>query len=422
MDALLVVDPEVKATRLRWLATGPVEASPAEVRAEVAKLEYLRGLGADTLDLSVPLAERRRCLAAVGRRLTGQTLERREPQRRYPILLTLPAQSATDVFDEVVQLFDQAVSARESKIERRMRDALAERGRSGEDRQALLDDMVDIVFDLGLTDAEISGLIRGERISWPRLRAARAQSAPRLPRDHGHLAALDASYGYLRQFTPQVLAAVTFVGGTAAAEMLATVDILRELNATGARRVPAGAPDGFVPAGDVHVPGSRSYSDPVAYLLTRTSGRCSAPSSAGARHLVLIRHGVGTSQVEVHRSIPVAPWAWPTCPPAVALMSVVGCTMTERRGSRQDSNQDCRWSLLDSNHAMHSAQTRPHPWRRRRLPCSWWPIPVVLLPVLLHLADPSRFERQRRVQQWRWRWPIDSSALVAGQLSRHLQL
>src|SRR6266496_2258993 len=181
-------------TRLRWLSTGPVEASPAAEKAEVAKLGFLRGLGADTLDLSVPPAERRRFLATVGRRLTAQALERRDPQRRYPILLTLLAQSATDVLDEVVQLFDQAISARESK---------AERGKAGEDRQALLDDLLAIITDPQISDEQIGGLIRGDRIGWPRLWSAVAQAARRLPRDHGHLAALDGSYGYLRQFTPQ---------------------------------------------------------------------------------------------------------------------------------------------------------------------------------------------------------------------------
>jgi hypothetical protein len=196
LDGLLVTDPENRTTRLRWLSTGPVEASPAAVKAEVAKLAFLRGLGADTLDLSVLPAERRRFLATVGRRLTAQALERRDPQRRYPILLTLLAQSsATDVLDEVVQLFDQAISARESKAERKMRDALAERGKAGEDRQALLDDLLAIITDPGISDEQIGGLIRGERIGWPRLRSAVAQAAPRLPRDHGHLAALDGSYG-----------------------------------------------------------------------------------------------------------------------------------------------------------------------------------------------------------------------------------
>lgn len=268
------------------------------MKAEIAKLEFLRGMDAHTLDLSVLPAERRRFLATVGRRLTAQALQRRDPDKRYPILLTLVAQSATEVLDEVVQLFDQAVSARESKAERKMRDELAERGKVGEDRQALLDDLLYIIFDLGVEDEQIGGLIRGERIGWPRLRSAREQGKPRLPRDHGHLAALDGSYGYLRQFTPQVLDAVRFAGGTAATGLLEAVEILRELNTTGARRVPDDAPDGFVPTrwrgyletaaksgnttayrhywelwtllalrdglrtGDVFVPGSRRYSDP----------------------------------------------------------------------------------------------------------------------------------------------------------------
>jgi hypothetical protein len=95
----------------------------------VTKLELLRGLGADELDLSVLPAERRRFLATMDRRLTAQALQRRDPQRRHPILLTLLAQSGVDVLDGVVALFDQAVSARESKADRAMRDALAERGR-----------------------------------------------------------------------------------------------------------------------------------------------------------------------------------------------------------------------------------------------------------------------------------------------------
>ena len=304
LDGLLAVDPAIGVTRLRWLGTGPVEASPAAVKAEIAKLEFLRGMDAHTLDLSVLPAERRRFLATMGRRLTAQALQRREPERRYPILLTLLAQSATEVLDEVVQLFDQAISARESKAAHQMRDALAERGKAGEDRQALLDAVLAIVADPAIPDEEVGGLIRGEAIGWERLRAAQSSALPPLPRDHGHLAALDGSYGYLRQFSPQVLDAVRFAGGTAAAEMLEAVEILRELNATGARKVPGNAPTGFVPArwrgyldtaekagnvtayrhywelctllalrdglrtGDVFVPGSRRYADPAAYLLT----------------------------------------------------------------------------------------------------------------------------------------------------------
>ncbi len=306
LDGLLVVDSAIGMTRLRWLGTGPVEASPAAVTAEVEKLEFLRGMDAHTLDLSILPAERRRFLATVGRRLTAQALQRREPERRYPILLTLLAQSATEVLDEVVQLFDQAVSARESKAAHRMRDYLAERAKSGESRLELLDAILAIVADPAVPDGDVGRLIRGEQVGWERLRSAQSPALPPLPRDHGHLTVLDGSYGYLRQFTPRVLEAVRFAGSTAAAGLLEAVEILRELNATGARKVPEGAPVGFVPVrwrgyldtavqagsvtayrhywelcvllalrdglrtGDVFVPGSRRYSDPAAYLLTPT--------------------------------------------------------------------------------------------------------------------------------------------------------
>jgi hypothetical protein len=54
------------------------------------------------------------------------------------------------------------------------------------------------------------------------------------------------SYGHLRSFTPAVLEAVDFSGGTRAASLLEAVKILKELNAKKARKVPDAAPDDFV--------------------------------------------------------------------------------------------------------------------------------------------------------------------------------
>src|SRR5690606_28833793 len=148
---------------------------------------------------------------------------------------------------EVVELLDQAISAKFGATERKMQQQLAERGKTDEDRQGMLDDLLGIVTDPTVTDDEIGALIRGEKLGWDSLRAAIDQAEPRLPRDHGHLAALDSSYNYLRQFTPAVLEAVRFASGTAATELLIAVNMLRELNATGRRKVFDDAPTGFVP-------------------------------------------------------------------------------------------------------------------------------------------------------------------------------
>ncbi|MEV6029383.1 Tn3 family transposase [Streptomyces sp. NPDC052036] len=213
------------------------------------------------------------------------------------------SQSAADVLDEVISLFDQAVSARESRARTKMRDELAARAAAGEGRQALLDKILPVLVDTGIEDEMVGGLLRNT-IGMERLRAAVAQATGRLPRDNGHLAMLDNSYSYLRQFTPDVLKAISFTGGTGSEALMEAVTILKKLNADGARKVPDHAPTDFVPAkwagyleqaardrdvtayrhfweltvllglrdglrsGDVYVPSSRRYADPASYLFT----------------------------------------------------------------------------------------------------------------------------------------------------------
>jgi hypothetical protein len=302
LDGLLVPDGELGMTRLAWLTTPAVEATAAAVKAAIDKLLFLRGVDAHHLDLSMLPRERRRFLATLGRRSTVQGLERRG-ERRYPILLALVAQSAVDQLDEVIALFDQAVSAREPRAKAKTDEALAERAKKGEARQLLMDVILPVLIDVGVPDENVGGLLRGG-IGMDKLREVAAVSWKPLPRDHGRLAALEASYSYLRQFTPHVLNAIDFQGGPGTADLVDALEILKELNRVGGRKVPAGAPTSFVPAryadylararrsgddtafrhywemctilalrdglrsGDVFVPGSRRYADPGTYLFT----------------------------------------------------------------------------------------------------------------------------------------------------------
>lgn len=303
LDRLLVHDANLGMTRLAWLLRPAVEASANAVKTAIEKLLYLRGMDAHLLDLSVLAAERRRFLATVGRRSTNQALQRRDPQRRHPILLTLVAQSAVDLLDEVVALFDQAVSARESRAKTKTDEALVERAKTGEARQLLLQVVLPTLADPSIPDEQVGGLLR-TTIGMARLREAVSGGWKPLPRDHGRLSEMNTSYSYLRQFTPNVLAAIDFRGGPGTAELMEAVSILKDLNRLGGRKVPDDAPTSFVPSrfadylaqakksgedvayrhywelcallglrdglrsGDVHVPGSRRYADPATYLFT----------------------------------------------------------------------------------------------------------------------------------------------------------
>lgn len=128
LERMLLVDAGLGMTRLEWLNSGARDASASAVKTSIEKLTWYRNIDAHQLDLSMLPSERRRFLAQVARRSTNQGLERRG-DRKFPILLAFVAQAAVDQLDEVVALFDQAVSARESRAKSRTDEALAERAK-----------------------------------------------------------------------------------------------------------------------------------------------------------------------------------------------------------------------------------------------------------------------------------------------------
>ncbi|NYH55362.1 TnpA family transposase [Nocardiopsis arvandica] len=173
-----------------------------------------------------------------------------------------------------------------------------------EDRLVLLEEILPVLAGEGVPPERVGVLLR-ERIGMERLKTAHGIKRERLPRDHGHLAALKESYAYLRGCVPGVLKAVRFDGNEQARDLLKGLEVLRELNETGKRKVPEDAPNSFVPSrwrnylnqaahdkdsaafrrywelsaivalrdglrsGNVHVPASRRYADPASYLMPK---------------------------------------------------------------------------------------------------------------------------------------------------------
>jgi TnpA family transposase len=309
LDGLLEVDEDLGMTRLAWLRRGATAATPEVLKAELAKLEFLRAHGADRLDLSALPAGRRRMLAETGRRSTNQALQRADADRRYPILLATLAETYVEVLDELVQLLDQALAGADSRARYELSQRVVERAKVEIDRGRLLDEVLDVLADPGVSDADAGRLVRA-RVGMARLQAARRPADEREPRDHGHFDLLAARYKYLRTFTPAVIAALPLTGNTASADvaaLLAAVEVLRQLNGSGRTSVPdtatSEAATSFVPArwrgyldqtvgqgrgaayrhywelavlygvqarlrsGDVWVSGSRRYTDPTTLLI-----------------------------------------------------------------------------------------------------------------------------------------------------------
>jgi TnpA family transposase len=301
LDRLVETDPARGVAPLVWLGEGATSASADSIKAELAKLAYLRGLGAERLDLDAIPPERRRQLAALARRSTPRAMRQMAPERRHPALLAAVANMHAAVVDEVVQMFDQALAATDSRARDRIEEREAAIARADVERLVLLDEMLGVVLDESLDDTAVGTRLRG--MGRERLTAAAREPDGRLPADRGHLELMEARFAHVRSFAPHVLAALAFSASVSPSEVLDAVRVLQAANADGRRHVPLDAPVGFVPArwqpylratreagddtqfkhywelcvlfglrgalhsGEVWVEGSRRYADPASYLI-----------------------------------------------------------------------------------------------------------------------------------------------------------
>ena len=302
LDSLIELDPAKGTSPLVWLNTGASSVSVAAIREEIAKLAHLRERNVQYLNTSVLTSDRRRQMAQVARRSTPSALRRMRPERRYPLLLSALTEAYRDITDEIVLLFDQALSNIDSRARKLVREEQIQSANANTERLQLFDTILDVALDPARDDAAVGRWIRA--LGTDRLTVARRPPAERSQmRDGGHLAHLEARYSQVRSFGPHVLDALGFQSSIEPSDVYAGTVLLQRLNATNQRHVPQDAPTGFVPArwqpylaqaltgqdptafrhywelavlyalrgglrsGEIWVRGSRRYANPATYLI-----------------------------------------------------------------------------------------------------------------------------------------------------------
>ena len=279
LDALVVTDPTLGVAPLVWLGDGATSPSPESIKAQLTKLARVRTLGADRLDLAVVPPERLRQLAVLARRSTPKSIRLMAPERRYPMLLAALAQTHTDLLDEIVGMFDQALATTESRARARLTERQLAVARADLDRLVLLDEILTVVLDDALDDLAVGSQLRN--IDRQRLAGATRSDHECLPADGGHLELMEARFAHVRSFAPQVLAALTFAPSTEPSQIHAAVTLLQALNTDGRRQVPDEAPSGSSPPG-----GPRTWPPPGPQATRKgssTTGSSASSSPSGER-------------------------------------------------------------------------------------------------------------------------------------------
>ena len=233
---------------LSMLQAPPRVPSAASILAECRRLELIRSLMPETIEWGAVTHNRLRQWAQVVRRLDARVLRRYPPAKRYTLLAAFLQIAAEDTTDAIVEMLDTLVGRAFSRTDVELTLAKAEQVHVHAESVRMFRTLAAVLLDPAIPPErvrdEVSRRIPRERVNELVERAASFEQTETA----AFLACLDRRFPNLREFTPLVLDTLRFASGRAGSEVLEALAVLRAMNAGHLRKVPAGAPVGFLPA------------------------------------------------------------------------------------------------------------------------------------------------------------------------------
>lgn len=298
LDSLLVIRESTKGSSLTWLRQPPGPPKPKYVLAHLERLRAIHELALPDGLERVIHQNRLMKLSREGGQMTAQHLRDLEPYRRYATLVAVIIEARATLIDEIIDLHDRFMGSLFSKAKHKHAERFQSSGKA-------INDKVRLYLRIGraLLDAKKSGgdpfaaieaIIPWEAFSKSITEAEKLAQ----PEGFDYLALVGDSFNQLRRYTPILLDSLNMKAALAVRELMAGVEVLKDMNQRQARKVPDDAPTSFVRkrweslvhtpdgldrrfyemcvlselrnsirSGDIWVQGSRQFKDFEDYLL-----------------------------------------------------------------------------------------------------------------------------------------------------------
>ena len=298
LDNLLNVTPDTNITWMMWLRQSPRRPNSRHMREHIERLKIFQSLALpDGIGRQIH-QNRLLKMAREGAQMQPYDLAKFEDERRYATLVALSIEGMATVIDELIDLHDRIMIKLFSAAKNKHQERFQKQGKAINDKVRLYSKVGRALVEAKESGGDPYAAIEAV-IPWAEFAQSvtdAAQLAQPATFDHLHL--VGDHYSMLRRYTPELLDVLKLKAAPAAQAVLDAIDMVREMNATGSRKVPDDAPIAFVKArwkplvitdegidrrfyeicmlselknalrsGDIWVEGSRQFRDFEDYLL-----------------------------------------------------------------------------------------------------------------------------------------------------------
>jgi TnpA family transposase len=245
LDALFNADADAESASLAWLKAIPVAAKPDHIKEILERLQFVRQVGIPAKQAALIHHDRYHQFVREGRASPAYMIERYTRARRRATLVAHLIDLEERLTDAAIEMADKLIGG----VFSRAKNAQAKRYvATTKDVSRLMRLFLGTIDALSVAvennDDPIAAIDKS--VGWETLLKARAEvGAVAETADEDPLILAVDRYATLRKFAPALIEALDFKAAGGNSRTVAAVNILRELNKSGKRDVPADAPMPF---------------------------------------------------------------------------------------------------------------------------------------------------------------------------------
>jgi hypothetical protein len=228
------------------VATSSGVPSAKAILAHIERLKVIRNL-----DLSGEISRkvhqnRLLQLAREGGQAAVYQLKEYEADRRHATLVALMIETAATLTDEALDLHDRLIGSFFTKSKDKYERTFAEQGKAINDELRLFAKVGSALVAAREQDRDLFAAIEAV-VSWENFSASVGEAEQlACDEDFNPIALLTEHYPQFRRYGPTLLGAFEFHLAPVARELIEAVNVLRQINRDGSRKVPPNAPTGFI--------------------------------------------------------------------------------------------------------------------------------------------------------------------------------
>ena len=245
LDTLLIPDPALKATPFGWLRNASTSPKPDHVRALLDRLRFVRDIGVPPEAAARIHDDRFQQLVREGRISDAHQIGRYVAHRRRAILVASVLDLETRLTDAVLNMMDKLIGGLFARARKAHERRYVAGTRNVSRLMRLFHNTIEALGTARNNEREAFTVV-DETVGWAKL--LRVQDEVRELADlagENPLQGAADRYLTLRKFAPELIEALEFKAARAHDPTLSAIRLLRDLNRSGKRAIPADAPMPF---------------------------------------------------------------------------------------------------------------------------------------------------------------------------------